>query len=306
MRDMLREYVGFAAGLAEQAGRRVVGTASELLERAGIDLAAAERAVREQLPPELREQVERQLTALQTRAGELVTVGRGGVDLVVGLARSEAEQTLERVGRLGDQVVKVGVVLGYLEQKLRDLEGEKEAGPAGDGQPAARPAPRSTGRRAQDLFAEDWQPEEDRAAGPEQEEYEDRLADPLAVAEDSAAVAEFLREAAREPGVRAAPGSERVTAGKAPARKSTARKAPARKSTAERAPAKRTAAKAAAGKEPAAKKSAEKKSVTKKAAEKKAAEKKVAAKRTATAAKQGTPRKAAAKRTPTAGGGGDV
>lgn len=147
MRQTLREYVELAAGLAEETGKRVVGTAGELL-------GAAERTVAGQLPPSVK--------SLQALVGEIATAGRGGVDLAVGLARAEAEKTVERVGKLGDQVVKVGVVLAYLEGKLRELDGS-----GGGAEPAAAAARREhPAPRAEGLFAADWQPEEEPAEDP--------------------------------------------------------------------------------------------------------------------------------------------
>nr|BFD93960.1 hypothetical protein KitaXyl93_53200 [Kitasatospora sp. Xyl93] len=140
-----------AAGVVEEVGRRVVGTASSVLEKAGVDLAGVERRLGGQFPPSVE--------TLQTLAGEAVTAGRAGVDLAVGVARTEAEKVFEKVG---DQVTKVGVVLAYLETKLREVEEEAPAaasGPGPDEPEEPVPAP-----RAADLFGRGWEFEEERSA----------------------------------------------------------------------------------------------------------------------------------------------
>ncbi|MDH6113533.1 superfamily II DNA/RNA helicase [Kitasatospora sp. MAP12-15] len=241
MRDTLREYVEFATGLAEGAGKRVVGTATGLLERAGVDLEAVERTVAAQLPPSVQ--------SLQTLVGELATAGRTGVDLAVGLARTEAEKAVERVGRLGDQVVKVGVVLSYLEGKLRDLEGgEPEQRPSADRRepPAAR---------AQGLFGEDWWPEEESAALDEEPVLDEEPA-PAAVPAKKAAP----RKAAPR---KAAPAKAAVK--KTAVRKTAAKQPTAAKKATEP---KKTATKKTAAAKPAAAKTATKKAPAKKATRK--------------------------------------
>ncbi|WP_441249644.1 hypothetical protein [Kitasatospora sp. McL0602] len=132
LRDAVRGVTALAVELTEEATRRAVGAATGLLERSGVDVAVVERVVAEQFPPSVK--------SLQMLAGEAVTVGRAGVDLAVGVARSEVERIFERVG---DQVVKVGVVLGYLESRLRDVD-EAPAQPEG---------------RAEGLFEAGWEAE---------------------------------------------------------------------------------------------------------------------------------------------------
>ncbi|MFD9130136.1 hypothetical protein ACFV0G_36180, partial [Kitasatospora sp. NPDC059571] len=146
LRDAVRGVVAIAATIAEEAGRRVAGTAAELLERTGVDVSAVERKVAEYVPPSAR--------SLQMLAGEAVTVGRAGIDLAVGVARGEAERLFETVG---DQAVKLGVVLGYIEGKLRDVDAEPSEGarPAADGR---RPAGREP--RAEGLFTAGWDDED--------------------------------------------------------------------------------------------------------------------------------------------------
>ncbi|MEY9947092.1 hypothetical protein [Kitasatospora sp. GAS1066B] len=232
MRQLLRGYRGYvelAAGLAEAAGKRVLGTAAELLERAGVDLETVERTVTTQVPPAVQR--------LETLVQEAVTVGRGGVDLAVGLARAEAEKAVERVGKLGDQVVKVGVVLAYLEGKLRGLEGEEAAGD-GAAREQRETSTESTPRagRAEGLFAADWEPEQEWSATQEDAGW----------------------ATAAEPDV--PPVVKRTP---------TPRKAAAKKSSAEQSPAKTSAAtkKTATAKEPAAaNKTTAKKTTAKKAA----------------------------------------
>ncbi|WP_329579456.1 hypothetical protein OG500_11645 [Kitasatospora sp. NBC_01250] len=272
MRQMLRGYVELAAGLAEAAGKRVVGTAVELLERAGVDVEGAERAVTTQLPPAVQK--------LETLAQEVVTVGRGGLDLAVGLARAEAEKAVERVGKLGDQVVKAGVVLAYLEGKLRDLAGDGQGSGAGGGTaPTEQAQQESAGStsgaprpgRAESLFAADWQPEADLEPEPgldAEPDWDD--------AQTGAAGWYIPPEPAAEP---TAP------------RKRTVPKAAVKTPAAKTPAVKKTAAKKTAAKPTVAKKSAAKKTVAEKTAAKQTATKKTAAKKTAT--KKATPRKPA-------------
>ncbi|GAB2744226.1 hypothetical protein [Kitasatospora kifunensis] len=274
MRQMLRGYVELAAGLAEAAGKRVVSTTVELLERAGVDMEEAERAVTTQLPPAVQK--------LETLAQEVVTAGRGGLDLAVGLARAEAEKAVERVGKLGDQVVKVGVVLAYLEGKLRGLEdggdgAAEQAGQAGHrrresaGSTSGAGTEAGTGKsgRAEALFAADWQPEAEREAEPALEW------------ETLAGAAGWYTP--EEPVTEAAP--PRKTAVKRPTTKKTA----AKKTTA----AKGTTAKTAAAKKTAVKKTTAAKSTAKKAA---TAKKATGAKQAGPAKKAGTAKKAAPKK----------
>ncbi|MFE4606617.1 hypothetical protein ACFRKE_37790, partial [Kitasatospora indigofera] len=143
LRDTVRGFVTVASGLAEEAGKRVVLTAAELLERSGIDLAEVERKARAagQFPPSVK--------SLQTLAEEAVTAGRAGFDLATGVARNEVEKAFEKVG---DQVTKVGVVLAYLESRLRDVE--EDTAPE-----AARPADKNgaAAARADGLFGHGWE-----------------------------------------------------------------------------------------------------------------------------------------------------
>jgi hypothetical protein len=267
LRDAVRGAVAVAATLAEEAGRLVVGTATELLGRSGIDVAAVERRVVERFPPSAQ--------SLRTLAEEAVTVGRAGVDLVVGVARGEVERAFETVG---DQVVKLGVVLSFLEGRLRDVDEEPVADPA---------APRRE-NRADVLFGAGW---EDEPATQAPEAAGAAFADP-AVDEDVA-----VDEDASGTG----PAAGRPAAKKAPARKPPARKAPPRAAAAPEATADgKAGTETADGRSPAknadrptgpAKKAAAKKSPAKKATP--------AGKTTAkkTTAKKTTTRKATAKRT---------
>ncbi|MCC9311160.1 hypothetical protein LN042_29555 [Kitasatospora sp. RB6PN24] len=252
MRQGLRQYMELAAGLAEEAGKRVVGTATELLDRAGVDVVAAERTV-------------------ATLAQEVVTASRGGIDLAVGLARTEAEKAVERVSRLGDQVVKVGVVLEYLEGKLRSLEE--------GGEPSAAPPSSSTSERgpvggvgrAGGLFADDWAPEQERereAGGAEREP------EPLHAQGAPVTPAAETTETAEAVGTAGTPETPETLERTAPAKRTVAKRTAAEKTTTARAIAKATATKkaTAAGRPVTAKKTAAKKSPAKKAAAKKAIE----------------------------------
>ncbi|WP_380280371.1 hypothetical protein [Kitasatospora purpeofusca] len=235
----VRGAVVAAAVLVEEAGKRVVGTAAGLLEKGGIDVAEVERRLGGQFPPSAK--------SLQTLAEEAVTAGRAGVDLAVGVARGEVEKAFERVG---DQVTKVGVVLAYLENKLREVEEDDAAGR--DGSAPAAPAPRAGG-----LFEDGWERE---TAGPAEAE---RIAVDAPVEVDppvppAAGPVAWAPQAAA-PAVRAV--AEKSAAKKATTAKKTAtvkKTAAAKKATT----AKKTAAKKTAAKKTAVKKTAVKKTAT--------------------------------------------
>ncbi|GAA4869365.1 hypothetical protein [Kitasatospora terrestris] len=272
LRDAVRGVVVVAAELAEEAGRRALGAAEGLLARGGVDVAELERRLGGPFPTSPEE--------LRTLAGEAVTAGRAGIDLVTGVARSEVERVFEKVG---DQVVKVGVVLSFLESKLREVEEEE-------------PAPAKPESRAGGLFQAGWEAEapayeSEPGNGWDAEEW----AEPEPEDVPSAAPVAPERAAPRKA---AAKGSTPATGGaaeKATAKKSTAKKT-ASAGTAKKAAAKKTAS-ASAG---AAKKTTAKKTTAKKTASasagtaKKAAARKVAVKKTAAA---GTARKTSAKKT---------
>ncbi|MEU3573103.1 hypothetical protein AB0E96_32465 [Kitasatospora sp. NPDC036755] len=245
-----------AAGVVEEVGKLVVGTATSILEKAGVDVAGVERRLGGQFPPSVE--------TLQTLAGEAVTAGRAGVDLAVGVARNEAEKVFEKVG---DQVTKVGVVLAYLETKLREVE--EEAPPAGSGPGADEAEEPVPAPRAADLFGRGWEFEEERSEAPASGEP---------IVAERVEVDEPVEVDPPVPPLSAATPVTPVPSEEPAAEKSAARK--------------RTAKKAAAGK-PAAK--------TKKTAAKQAAAKKTTTvKKTSTAkqaeAQPGTPAKRAATR----------
>ncbi|MFE0461305.1 hypothetical protein ACFW1A_18870 [Kitasatospora sp. NPDC058965] len=260
MRQWLREYVEVATGLAEQTGKLAVETAAGLLGRAGVDVAAAERTV-------------------ETLAREAVTVGRTGVDLAVGLARAEGEKAFERLGKLGDQVVKVGVVLAYLEGKLRDLEGgEAQTEAKEQARGAAAPAGRAEG-----LFAEDWAPEQESEPA-----VDDAVPFPVPASVPKAS-------------------ATKASTTKAPATKTAVKKAAVKKASVKKAPAKKAAGEQAAPADKgAAKKAAAKKTAT---AKKATAARKAGAPGSAAAEKAAAPRKTAKKTAekaaPADGGTGD-
>ncbi|WP_327682022.1 hypothetical protein [Kitasatospora sp. NBC_00458] len=269
----VREAVEAAAVLVEEVGKRVVGTAAGLLEKGGIDVADVERRLGGPFPPSAR--------SLQTLAGEAVTAGRAGVDLAVGVARGEVEKVFEKVG---DQVTKVGVVLAYLEGKLREVE-EDGAPRQSEPEPAPAPAPRAGG-----LFENGWE-DEAPSAGPgaaggpgtaSGAAVPERIAVDEPVEVDPPVPPNGAQVARRSTAPKAAapaPGSADEAAG-TPGGKAAAGK-PAE------APAGKKAAKKAAAGKPAAKKTAagEGKPAAKKAAARKTAVKKTAVKRTATAKK---------------------
>ncbi|MFE6871881.1 hypothetical protein ACFVFS_35750 [Kitasatospora sp. NPDC057692] len=224
----VRGAVAAAAVLVEEVGKRVVGTAAGLLEKGGVDVAEVERRLGGQFPPSAR--------SLQTLAEEAVTAGRAGVDLAVGVARGEVEKAFERVG---DQVTKVGVVLAYLENKLREVEEEDAAERDGAVPP---PAPRAGG-----LFEDGWERETAGSAEAERIAVDEPVeVDPPVPPAGAAPVAQAVPQA---PAAEAAP-------------------APAKKAAAGRSA---EAKKPAAVKKPAAKKAAVKKTAVKKTAVKKTA-----------------------------------
>ncbi|MFC8721122.1 hypothetical protein, partial [Kitasatospora sp. NPDC057198] len=136
----VRGVLVVAGELVEEAGRRVLDTAGGLLQQGG------------ELPPGVEQ--------LRVLAGEVVTAGRAGVDLVAGVARGEVERVFEKVG---DQVVKVGVVLSFLESKLREVEEEPAADPRVEEPPTAEPREEQPvvrpAARAQGLFDAGWDAE---------------------------------------------------------------------------------------------------------------------------------------------------
>ncbi|MFE2916656.1 hypothetical protein [Kitasatospora indigofera] len=332
LRDTVRGFVTVASGLAEEAGKRVVLTAAELLERSGIDLAEVERKARAagQFPPSVK--------SLQTLAEEAVTAGRAGFDLATGVARNEVEKAFEKVG---DQVTKVGVVLAYLESRLRDVE--EDTAPE-----AARPADKNgaAAARADGLFGHGWE------HGGESQDTGGRTGEPIVAervpVDDGGSPEPGAEAPAREawaaeepdagaprPSARTAPAKRaaagkaaRKTAGKpagkagtgtpaeqAPAKPASTKRTPAKQQApAKQTPARRTPAKGAPGKgaaaaggsapdKAAADKAAVKKAAAKKPAAKKAAGKKTTVTRTASAgqptAKKAAPAGGAAKRAAT-------
>jgi len=100
MRDALRTCLQIAGGLTEATRRRTVDAARELLDQTGIDVDAVQRKIGAAIPAEV-----------QTLADELMATGRANRDLLVGLIREEVDKATSRVGRLADEVTKVGVLL---------------------------------------------------------------------------------------------------------------------------------------------------------------------------------------------------
>ncbi|CAN3983615.1 hypothetical protein [Kitasatospora purpeofusca] len=227
----VRGAVAAAAVLVEEVGKRVVGTAAGLLEKGGIDVTEVERRFGGQFPPSAQ--------SLQTLAEEAVTAGRAGVDLAVGVARGEVEKVFEKVG---DQVTKVGVVLAYLESKLREVEEEDEGAPSEQAGPP--PAPRAGG-----LFEDGWEQETRGSAGAERIVVDEPVeVDPPVPPNGTAVAAQAPSEKATEK------TAERTVAKKAAAPKPDAAKKAA------------PAAKKAAAKKTAVKKTAVKKTSTAKRA----------------------------------------
>lgn len=254
----VRGAVAAAAVVVEEVGRRVTATAATVLERTGVDVAEVERRFGGQFPPSAEQ--------LQTLAGEAFTAGRAGVDLAVGVARGEVEKVFEKVG---DQVTKVGVVLAYLESKLREVEGEETAQPAPDADAPQAPAP-----RADDLFGRGWEERADEPVEVERVEVD-----------EAAEVDEPVEADPPVPPV--APVAEasagKATADGAAATKAAVKKTAAKKATAKKSAAKKATASSAAAEQPAAKKAAP--------------AKKTAPAKT-TAVKKATPRKTTARKQP--------
>jgi hypothetical protein len=287
MRHVLRDFLKAAAGaatgvvgVAEEARRRAEGAARDLLELSGV------------------------------HPNELLGRAPEPVQLVVGVVRSEADKVWSR---LGDGVVQVGVVLEFLEQQVRHLQGEDDA-PAAQPEEArvaqprseqAFPAPRrkpATARPVRVVVDEDL-PVDDgaaaaarrRAAVPGMKKTAARKAAVAAEAAAPARTPAARKAPARKPAAAAAPVTAPASAEKAPARK-----AAARKTAAKRVPVKETAAKDVPAKKAAAKKAAKKtttraatqKSGTGQGATEQTPAKKVAAKKApakrATAAKRAT------------------
>jgi polyhydroxyalkanoate synthesis regulator phasin len=114
MRDALRTCLQIAGGLTEATRRRATAVAKELLDQTGIDVDELQRRIGDRIPPEV-----------QTLADELIASGRANRDLLIGLIREEVDKTMSRVGRLADEVTKVGVVLEALERRVRNLEDDE-------------------------------------------------------------------------------------------------------------------------------------------------------------------------------------
>ncbi|MFF2145486.1 hypothetical protein [Kitasatospora sp. NPDC058190] len=276
----VRGAVAAAAVVVEEVGKRVVETAAAVLEKTGVDVTEVERKLGGQFPPSAK--------TLQTMAEEAVTAGRAGVDLAVGVARNEVEKAFERVG---DQVTKVGVVLAYLESKLREIEEEPAAAKPGPVpyEAAEEPAPAP---RADDLFGRGWEYESERVAGEPIVAERVEVDEPVEV---DPPVPPAPRAGARE--LRTADAAQAPVTGEPTAvKKATAKKATAKTATAGKAAAtKTTAGKSAAKKTTTAKKAAVKKTATAKQPD---AQPKTAAKRTAT--KRTTVRKATSTKNPDA------
>ncbi|MEU1507046.1 hypothetical protein [Kitasatospora sp. NPDC005748] len=284
----VRGAVEVAAGLVEEVGKRVVGTAAGLLEMSGVDVAEVERRLGGPFPPSAK--------SLQTLAEEAVTAGRAGVDLAVGVARSEVEKAFEKVG---DQVTKVGVVLAYLESKLREVE--EEAVPAASPQEeepgTAAPAP-----RADALFGHGWELDDEPAAPAARVGGEPIMAERVEVDEPvetdpPVPPAVATKPAAEKPAERK-PAAKKPVAKKAAAQKPAAQVPAAQKPAAQAPAVKKAAAKKAGTKKPAEQQPAERQPAAKQAAAKKAPAKRTAVKKTAAA----TTERAAAKKAAQAAG----
>ncbi|MBO1416896.1 hypothetical protein [Streptomyces sp. FH025] len=261
----VRGAVAAAAVVVEEVGKRVADTAAAVLEKTGVDVSEVERKLGGQFPPSAK--------TLQSLAEEAVTAGRAGVDLAVGVARNEVEKAFEKVG---DQVTKVGVVLAYLESKLREVEEPAATKPTPEPYPEDGPTPAP---RADDLFGRGWEFEDERLAEPvvtERVEVDEpvEIDPPLSPAREAAVwkAATEAAEGAEEPAVRkeAAPtkkASEKASAKKAPGKKAPAKKTAKKTAVAGKATVRKTAAQPeqdGAGPRAAAKRTAAKKTTVRK------------------------------------------
>jgi hypothetical protein len=223
--DALRTCLQIAGGLTEATRRRTSEAARQLLDQAGVDLDELQRKVSDRIPPEV-----------QTLADELIATGRANRDLLAGLIKEEIDKAMARVGRLADDVTKVGVILEALERRVRSLEDAKPA-PTGGGQMAPT--------RERIPFADEGGP-----------------AAPAEGAAPEAAAAVLLPGPARKAAVKKAAPAKKVPAKKVPAKKAAVKKA----APAKKVPATKTAVKKTAAKQGAAKKGTAKSAVAKKTA----------------------------------------
>jgi hypothetical protein len=264
MRDALRTCLQIAGGLAEATRRRTAHAARELLDQAGIDVDDLQRKIGERIPPEV-----------QTLTDELIASGRANRDLLTGLIREEVDKTLSRVGRIADEVTKVGVVLEVLERRVRNLEAEEPLQDDAPSEAAPEAAPVTTAPVADEAGPGAGTDADAGAAAPGRA----RPARKTVQAEKPAAAgagtappakkASSSKSVAGKPAVKsgeAAPAGAKTA--KAPVKKAAAKKAAAKKATPAAtpatAPAKKTAAKKTAAKKTAAKKTAAKKTAAKK------------------------------------------
>ncbi|WP_435131566.1 histone [Actinacidiphila sp. bgisy144] len=300
MRDALRTCLQIAGGLTEATRRRAAEAAREMLDQAGIDPAALQERIGAAIPQEV-----------QTLADELVASGRANRDLLLGIVREEVDKAMSRVGRLADEVTKVGVVLEALERRIRNLE-QPGADTGPDGAPGAgrtrAPAPTPT------ATAKERAQRTPPAAPPVEHVRVDTEPAPTSVANPRRTAAPGKPASAKPaPAKKAAPAAKKTAAKKTAAKKTAAKQAPAKqaaakKTAAKKAPAKKTATTGTPAEETAArptpaKQTAAKQTPAKKAPAKTTPAKQAAAKKTA-AAKSTPARKAPAKRTPAAGSGG--
>ncbi len=278
MRDALRTCLQIAGGLTEATRRRTTEVARELLDQAGIDPAALQERIGAAIPAEV-----------QTLVDELIASGRANRDLLLGIVSEEVDKAMGRVGRIADEVTKVGVVLETLERRIRNLEVPRpdaaargrrapvRPGPGAAG--AARPRRRRAARRA-----------EGEAGG--RDPYDGRAA------QDAHLGPQVGGEPAPGLHPEAGAGRPQVGAGSeedAPRKKTAAKTTPAAAAPAKKAPAKTAAAKSTPAKKAPAKAAAKKTAPARKAPAKKTAP---AAEKSTTAAQKTAAKKApAAKKT---------
>ncbi|WP_435175717.1 histone [Actinacidiphila sp. bgisy145] len=295
MRDALRTCLQIAGGLTEATRRRAAEAAREMLDQAGIDPAALQERIGAAIPQEV-----------QTLADELVASGRANRDLLLGIVREEVDKAMSRVGRLADEVTKVGVVLEALERRIRNLE-QPGADTGPDGAPGAgrtrAPAPTPT------ATAKERAQRTPPAAPPVEHVRVDTEPAPTSVANPRRTAAPGKPASAKPaPAKKAAPAAKKTAAKKTAAKKTAAKQAPAKQAAPKKTAAKKAATTGSPAEETAARPTPAKQTPAKQTPAKKAPAKTTPAKQAAakkTAAAKSTPaRKAPAKRTPAAGSGG--
>jgi polyhydroxyalkanoate synthesis regulator phasin len=127
--DALRGYLSLAGGLTEVTRQRAVAQAKALLADGALDpLVDAGRQAGSQV---------------QALADEIVATGRANRDLIVGIARTEAERVVGTFGAAGrDEVAALQAQVERLTRRVADLE--EHAGPGRGGTATKKAATKKT------------------------------------------------------------------------------------------------------------------------------------------------------------------